>query len=210
MAKLNGLLVIIVLLVVTVSTATADAKYSDIRPLGELIKDIQQGGHILYMRHGITHHKGSSRDKRQVDFSRCETQRNLSEEGTQQVEYLGNVFKSLEIPVASVYSSPYCRTKDTAKAVFTNFQVYNNLAFSISKEEEESRRLGQYLHDAMLKAKTTGGNAVFVGHTANLKDGLGVWPKPEGVTAVFKLEGEKIVFKGMIAPDEWPKPATGH
>jgi phosphohistidine phosphatase SixA len=158
------------------------------------------------MRHGATHRKGISRDQKQIDFSRCETQRNLSDEGIIQVNKIGKSFESLQIPVSSVHSSPYCRTKATAQAVFGHYQVDEKLAFSMAKEEKESIELGQYLYNAMLQANTSKGNAVFVGHTANLKDGLGVWPKPEGVAVIFQTQDGKVVYKGMIKPTDWPEP----
>ena len=51
----------------------------------------------------------------------------------------------------------------------------------------------------MLASNDVRTNTVYVGHTANLKDGLGVWPKPEGVMAIFKKQGNKIIFKGKGA-----------
>ena len=55
----------------------------------------------------------------------------------------------------------------------------------------------------MLNSKVSTKNSVFVGHTSNLRDGLGIWPKPEGVIAIFKKRGNSLVFKGVIKPDDW-------
>lgn len=169
----------------------------------ELIESLKSGGYIIYMRHGITTRKDKSRNKRMVDISVCETQRNLTAEGISQVTKIGHIIASQKIPIGQVKSSPYCRTKDTARAVFGDFEVDDLLAFSIGKEEEESEKLGKYLLDSMLATDDDKKNAVYVGHTANLKDGLGVWPKPEGVAVVFKKEGAEIIFKGMIKPNDW-------
>jgi phosphohistidine phosphatase SixA len=135
---------------------------------------------------------------------RCETQRNLSEAGKHQVQRLGMIIKSLNIPIGKVRSSPYCRTKDSAQAVFGKFEVDEKLQFSISMNSKESTILGQYLANSMLASSDGKQNTVYVSHTANLKDGLGVWPKPEGVMVIFKKEGNKIILKGMIKPDDWP------
>ena len=56
----------------------------------------------------------------------------------------------------------------------------------------------------MLATADTKANTVFVGHTANLRDGLGVWPKPEGVFVIFKKVDGNIIFLGMITPGQWP------
>jgi len=170
----------------------------------ELIKQLQAGGHIIYMRHGKTNRKNAKRNKKLVDFKRCETQRNLSVEGVAQVKEIGRIIKTLNIPIGQVASSPYCRTKDTAKYVFGEFSIDQNLAFSIGKIEEESNRLGKHLHQLMLSSNDTKANTVFVGHTANLMDGLGVWPKPEGVAVIFRKVDDKIIYVGMISPEQWP------
>jgi len=177
---------------------------SDVKSAQILIEDIKAGGHILYMRHGITKRKDKSRSKVLVDLSSCGTQRNLTEEGQAQVKRIGGVIKSLGIPIGKVKSSPYCRTKETAKAVFGAYDVDDKLAYSMSKAQKESEMLGKYLKNAMFNSSDVIANAVFVGHTANLKDGLGIWPKPEGVIVIFKKEGSNLVFKGTIKPNEWP------
>jgi len=182
----------------------AEAVLKDIRSPQELIKALQSGGHIIYMRHGLTTRKDKNRNKKLVDLNRCNTQRNLTQEGLTQVKHLGLVIKSLKIPIGKVKSSPYCRTIDTAKAVFGDFEVDQQLAFSIGKVEEESAKLGHYLFESILASKEHAKNTVFVGHTANLKDGLGVWPKPEGVAVIFKVKDNNIIYKGMIKPSEWP------
>ena len=171
----------------------------------ELIEVIKSGGHILYMRHGITKRKDKKSKKIIVDIANCETQRNLTKAGQAQVQHIGKAIKLLNIPIGSVISSPYCRTKDTAQAVFGDYVVDKKLAFSLTKAKDESQVLGDYLYNTMIETHDLTNNTVFVGHTANLKDGLGVWPKPEGVIAVFKKEEGGIVYKGMIKPDNWPK-----
>lgn len=179
----------------------AKPQYSDVLTPKELITALQSGGYILYMRHGATTRKKSNNI--QMDLGNCETQRNLSTSGLAEVEKIGQIIKSLNIPISTVLSSPYCRTKDTAKAAFGNYNVDPKLAFSFSKNKTESDALGQYLFQIMSASNNPDNNIVFVGHTANLKDGLGVWPKPEGVMAIFKKEQEKVVFKGMIKPADW-------
>jgi len=168
-----------------------------------LIKKLQSGGYIMYMRHGKTVRKQANRNKKAVDFTDCKSQRNLSSEGFAQVKVIGQAIKTLNIPIGTVLSSPYCRTKDTAKHVFGDFSVDDNLAFSIGKVPAESKRLGKHLLNLMLAVNNQQENTVFVGHTANLKDGLGVWPKPEGVVVVFKKTNEKINYLGMIYPEQW-------
>ena len=101
-------------------------------------------------------------------------------------------------------SSPYCRAKETANIVFGKFTIEPKLQFSISKNRQESQSLGEQLKQMMHQASTEKYNAVFVGHTSNLRDGLGVWPKPEGVIAVFQKQQDKLYLRGLIKPNDWP------
>lgn len=185
-------------------SAAANPISSKIETPSALIESLKLGGYIIYMRHGITIRKSAQRNKEAIDFTKCGTQRNLSLAGITQLAKIGQAIKALNIPIDSVKSSPYCRTKDTASTVFGTFEVDNNLRFSIAMDNKESAMLGQYLLEAMLATDSAHANAVFVGHTANLKDGLGVWPQPEGVMVIFKKQDDSLIYKGMIKPDDWP------
>lgn len=166
----------------------------------QLIKDLQNGGHIIYMRHAKTNH--NIKDKGLDRLKSCSMQRNLSEVGKKQAIKIGRAIELLQIPVGDVYSSPYCRCKETAQLAFGNFEIENDLQYSISKAKDESAFLGKRLFELMLSALTpsSNDNVVFVGHTSNLKDALNVWPEPEGVIVIFKKVNNKIKYKGMIAP----------
>lgn len=181
----------------------------DIQPLPALINQIQQGGHVLYLRHAPTEPKTTDKHQQSVqggfsvNYDDCSSQRNLSALGR---EVAGNIKRHLErlsIPIGSVASSPYCRAFDTAKIIFQQVIVDYDLAYSLSKDSAESKRLGKYLTTAILSAEPLDSNSVFVGHSTNLRDGLGVWPKPEGVLVVFKKHGSDLLYKGMIVPDDW-------
>lgn len=185
------------------SLATAQPVSSVNLTTPDLIKDLQSGGHIIYMRHGISDLSQKDTDRR--DLNDCSNQRNLSAAGREQVKRIGRAIKALEIPLGNVLSSPYCRCKDTAASVFGNFHIEKDLSFSMTRDKEESKRLGERLYDMMMQSEASANNAVFVGHTSNLRDGLGVWPKPEGVFVVFQKKDNGLIFKGMIKPNEWPE-----
>ena len=173
----------------------------EIVPAQQLIKAIQSGGYILYMRHAMTEH--STKDSRINTFESCGKQRNLSEQGRKQAAIIGQAVKTLNVPIGKVLSSPFCRCKDTAKLSFGQYSVDPNLQFSMSKDKAESKRLGDYLFQLMKKSTIDSTNLVLVGHTSNLRDGLGVWPQPEGVITVFQKRDGKIFFKGKITPNDW-------
>jgi len=152
----------------------------------QLIKALQGGGHIIYMRHGPT--DLTQKDAAVGALENCSLQRNLSDAGRKLITDIGLKIKRLNIPVGKVFSSPFCRCQQTAQLVFGEFSVIDHLKFSITKNKEESKQLGDTLHDLFEQSPVNQNNQVFVGHTSNLRDGLGVWPKPEAVVVVFKKQ----------------------
>ncbi len=194
---------ILLSLVLCLNSAHADSESETTAVLttAQLIEALQSGGHIIYMRHSITDHE--QRDSNRNNINDCGNQRNLSAEGIKLAKLIGDKFQSLAIPVGTVVSSPYCRCKDTAELVFGHVEINNDLRFSMSKDQHEMEMLAKKLHQMMLSSDSKKGNTVFVGHSSNLRDGLGIWPKPEGVVVIFKKVDNVIKFKGMIKPDEW-------
>jgi len=186
------------------STTTWAAQVeTQLQSIAHLIKALQSGGHIIYMRHGATDHK--QKDSKRSDMTDCKSQRNLSAQGIQESKKIAQAIKSLAIPIGKVFSSPYCRTRDTAKIIYKNAVIVDDLQFSISKNKQESERLGKRLYEMMLETNNTKTNTVFVSHSSNLRDSLGIWPKPEGVAVIFKKNSTGLIYKGMITPDAWPK-----
>lgn len=171
----------------------------------ELVKALQGGGHIIYMRHART--DLSQNDKADMKLDNCPSQRNLSEEGREQAKAIGAAFKRLNIPVEEVLSSPFCRCMDTAQLVFGKFEIKRALYFAAGISDKhrafQSFDLVKLLSSPPQPASS---NRVLVSHTANLKEATGIWPKPEGVMHIFKpLDAAhgKYEHLGHILPDEW-------
>jgi phosphohistidine phosphatase SixA len=193
---------VFLIFLLVVGTASSNPLTTDILSTPELIKVLQAGSNIIYMRHGPTDH--SQKDKNRHSLDNCDEQRNLSNSGRELLTQIREKFSSLNIPIGNVSSSPYCRCKETAQLVFGKFKVEPDLQFSISKNKAESEHLGKLLYQMMMNAKVDNKNNIFVGHTSNLRDGLGVWPKPEGVMMIFKKSDDhQLIYRGMITPDMW-------
>jgi phosphohistidine phosphatase SixA len=182
-------------------TVLAETTMTESKAASELIKALQAGGHIIYMRHGPTEH--TQHDSERETFDDCTQQRNLSEAGRTLLAKIHDSMSMKQIPIGEVYSSPYCRAIDTADIVFGKHTVEPMLKFSISKDKFESEQLANWLAVTMRGVKSQKDNIVFVGHTSNLKDGVGVWPKPEGVMVIFKNDAGQLNYEGMIQPEHW-------
>jgi phosphohistidine phosphatase SixA len=76
-----------------------------------LKEDLETGSYVLMMRHADA--PGYS-DPDGYNLRDCSTQRNLGETGKTQAKMLGQWLSSQGITSAQVYSSPWCRCKDTA------------------------------------------------------------------------------------------------
>ena len=61
-------------------------------------------------------------DPNNFDINDCNTQRNLSNSGRKQAEKIGSFFKDNNISIDKVYSSEWCRCKETALIAFNNLK----------------------------------------------------------------------------------------
>ena len=79
-----------------------------------------------------------------------------------------------------------------------------DLFFAIALTEEGKRRKGEVLRAMLARVPARGANAVIVGHTANLQEAVGLWPKPEGAAYVFRPDGKGgVEAVARIAPEVW-------
>ncbi|OWF66717.1 histidine phosphatase family protein [Polynucleobacter hirudinilacicola] len=76
-----------------------------------LVNDLQDGQHVLLMRHADAPGFG---DPAGYVISQCSTQRNLGDYGRKQAKTIGVWLSNQGIVRAEVFSSPWCRCIDTA------------------------------------------------------------------------------------------------
>ncbi len=200
-SPVKRVIVAVTLLTLSASSALGDHVLREEKPAAELMQSLQGGGYIVYMRHAETDH--TQKDTNRGNLAECATQRNLSAKGREDAARIFTAVRKMGIPFSTGYSSPYCRARDTAKLIADSIIIDENLQFSISKNADEASRLGEYLYRTMLINVPGDSNVLIVGHTTNLRDGLGIWPKPEGVMMVFTARGDHLVYHGQILPDDW-------
>ena len=172
-----------------------------------LVDELRNGGFVLYLRHAATEHINI--DRSLLKLNDCRTQRNLSAQGRAQVREIGEAFRALRIPVSAVLTSPYCRCRETAELAFGEARIRPDLRFALVEDRETTDLLGAKLRDLLSAPPPKGTNTVIVSHTANLKEAVGIWPKPEGVTALFKpLQTGQLGYFGLVPPEDWSKLAN--
>ena len=84
-----------------------------------LIKELKNGGKLIFIRHAYAPGGG---DPNNFDINDCNTQRNLSNSGREQARNIGVFFKDNNIKIENVYSSEWCRCKETALIAFNRFE----------------------------------------------------------------------------------------
>ena len=95
----------------------------------DLITSLKEGNKLIFIRHAYAPGGG---DPDNFSINDCNTQRNLSDSGRQQARNLGNFFAENKITYNNVYSSEWCRCKETAKIAFKNYEtkIFLNSFFS--------------------------------------------------------------------------------
>ena len=99
----------------------------------------------------------------------CATQRNLSEAGREEVRRLGERLKRERVPIARVYTSPWCRCRDTATLAFGKADDWEPLSSFFDfpdREADYTERVKKRIAD--LSRREARGNVVMVTHNVNI------------------------------------------
>jgi hypothetical protein len=82
-----------------------------------LVRALRDGGYKIYLRHGATDWSQSDRIRQAGDWTSCnpDTMRQLLDAGRATAKRIGNAIRALNIQVANVLSSEYCRAAETAR-----------------------------------------------------------------------------------------------
>ena len=112
-----------------------------------VINELQKGGKIVFIRHSLAPGNG---DPDNIDLTKCDTQRNLNQEGVEQSKKIGKLFKDNNIKIYKVLSSEWCRCKDTARFAFNNYETFKGLnSFYQEKfykyKDEQIKSLKKYI-----------------------------------------------------------------
>ncbi len=159
-------------------------------------EQLQKGTAVALVRHAIAPGNGDP-----VNFSvdDCSTQRNLSEEGHQQSQQIGELFKSNGIQKANVFSSQWCRCLDTAigfnLGYVQHFPVLNSFYQDRSTESEQTDSLQKWIV-SRLENVDSGPHvpAILVSHQVNITSLTGVFPSSGEIVIVGLDAGRPVVL----------------
>ena len=103
-----------------------------------LMSQLEKGGKLIFIRHAYAPGSG---DPINFNLNDCSTQRNLSKEGKKQAKNIGIFFKKNNIKIDKVFSSEWCRCKETAQIAFNKFSTKNFLNSFYSQKFAKNKNI---------------------------------------------------------------------
>jgi phosphohistidine phosphatase SixA len=138
-----------------------------------IIFELKKGGKLIFIRHAYAPGGG---DPKNFNINDCNTQRNLNDEGRVQSKKIGDFFKTNKIFIEKVYSSEWCRCKETASIAFENFETKNFLNSFFSEQFVENRQNQIKDLNRFIKNWNGNGNLIFVTHYVVISELLNYAP----------------------------------
>ena len=157
---------LVLIFISIISSVKADLKQN-------IIFELKEGGKLIFIRHAYAPGGG---DPKNFNINDCNTQRNLSYEGRVQSKKIGNFFKKNKISIEKVYSSEWCRCKETASIAFENFETKNFLNSFFSEQFVENRQNQIKDLNRFIKNWNGNGNLIFVTHYVVISELLNYAP----------------------------------
>ena len=139
----------------------------------DLLKQLTEGGKLIFIRHAYAPGSG---DPDNFNLNDCSTQRNLSDRGKKQAEHIGRIFRENKIEIDEVYSSEWCRCKETAEIAFTNFTTKNflNSFYSSNYAKNKTKQIKDLMK--FVKKNNFEKNIIFVTHYVLISEVLDYAP----------------------------------
>ena len=149
----------------------------------KLFNHLDDGGKLIFIRHAYAPGSG---DPSNFNLNDCSTQRNLSEEGRKQAEYIGEFFRNKKIKIYKVLSSEWCRCKETAQIAFNKYEKKNflNSFFSsrfFKNKESQMIKLKRFIYNHDNKK-----NIIFLTHYVVINETLNYSPNSGEIIVIDK------------------------
>ena len=170
------------------------------QPDAALLKQLREGGYVLYLRHTSTDF--SQNDANMMGYEDCANQRNLTDKGRDEARAIGQHIKRLGIPVGAVLASPFCRTMETAKLAFGSAQPMQEVRGGPARPDDPKRYDG--LRKLLSTLPSSGSNTVISSHGNPFHAVAGPPYLAEGETAVVRPQGDsRFAIVGRIRVEDW-------
>ena len=158
----------------------------------DTLNQIKEGNKLIFIRHAYAPGEG---DPKFFNINDCLTQRNLSKEGKNQAKNIGNFFINNQIDYEKVYSSEWCRCKDTAFIVFKNFETKNFLnSFYEQKFSKNKKNQIKNLKKFVENSKSSK-NIILITHFVVISEALNFFPESGEIVISDKKFNEIDSYK---------------
>ena len=136
-----------------------------------IVEILKKNDNIIFIRHSLAPGSG---DPENINLKDCKTQRNLNSEGIKQSKKIGNFFKKNNIRVKHIFSSEWCRCKDTAFYAFENFKTFNALNSFYSEKFYKNKNKQIKKLKKFISGWDNSSNLVLVTHYVVILEILGI------------------------------------
>lgn len=202
--KKNYLIIFIISILFFVNSFANSEIFEVKQATPQLILELQQGGFVVYIRHGKT--DITRRDYYPVDLSDCSKQRPLTDEGREELRFLSEILKKLQIPLGNIYTSPMCRAVESTEILFgNNYIVEKYLMYTAQLTSDEKKPILEKTLELLSKPLSSENkNRIIVAHAPNLADLMNYFPEIEASVIIFQpLGNNQYNYLATILPDEW-------
>ena len=159
-----------------------------------LLSALNSGDHVALLRHALAPGSG---DPANFSLDDCTTQRNLSDQGKAQSGRIGNLLRKHGILQARIYSSQWCRCRDTARLMglgeVTDLTLLNSFYRAFERRRAQTDKLRQWL-----KTQTLDQPLVLVTHQVNITALTGIYPASGEIVVLRRGEGGQVMVVGTV------------
>jgi broad specificity phosphatase PhoE len=128
---------------------------------------LRAGGLVILMRHAST--QPGTGDPPGFRLGDCSTQRNLSDAGRAEARRVGERMRAERVPIVRVYTSPWCRCRETATLAFGTAEDWDPLgSFFDAPERDEENTEHVRKRIATYSRRQPPGNVAMVTHAVNI------------------------------------------
>lgn len=166
----------------------------------ELSKKLEGPDHVLLMRHARAPGIG---DPANYTLDNCATQRNLSAEGRKQAVFIGQWLRQHNIHQTQLYSSPWCRCKETAELLNVGVPKVAPALASFFDEMHKAKERNQQLESFISAQMKNKGKAalILVTHHVNIFEYMGEnIASGDMVLAQVDANGRMVSYKRIPRP----------
>lgn len=156
---------------------------------------LREGGGVVLLRHAQT--EPGVGDPPGFRLDDCSSQRQLSAQGREQARRIGERFRDAGIQPVAVFSSAWCRSRETAQLAFPQLPVRHLSALDSFFDDPSQRAQRVTDMRQALRDVAPGSVIVWVSHQVNVTALTGEVPAM-GEGFVLRPEGERFRFIGRL------------